>query len=138
MTSTLVDSNILLDIVSTAQSWNDWSARKLQMAADEGEVIINPIIYAEASIRFFDQENFEQLIIGSRILKEPLPWDAAFAAGKAHGNYRRSGGIRERTLPDFFIGAHALVKGYQLLTRDARRYRVHFPTVDIIAPDTHP
>jgi predicted nucleic acid-binding protein len=102
------------------------------------EVIINPIIYAEASIRFLEQSNFEQLIVGTNIIKEPFPWDAAFLAGKAHAAYRRSGGLRERTLPDFFIGAHALVKGHRLLTRDARRYRVHFPTLDIIAPDTHP
>jgi predicted nucleic acid-binding protein len=138
MTSTLVDSNILLDIISVEQAWNGWSSRRLQIAADEGDVIINHVIYAEASIRFVDQGSFESLIQGTRIVKEQLPWEAAFAAGKAHGNYRRSGGTRERTLPDFFVGAHAQVRNYRILTRDARRYRMHFPALEIIAPDTHP
>jgi hypothetical protein len=138
MTSTLIDSNILLDIVSVDHAWSGWSSRRLQMAADEGDVIINPIIYAEASIRFVDQGSFEELILSTRIAKEALPWEAAFAAGKAHIKYRRSGGTRERTLPDFFVGAHAQVRKYRILTRDARRYRMLFPDVEIIAPDKHP
>lgn len=138
MTSSLIDTNIILDIVSEDQSWNKWSAEKLRRLGNEGPMFINQIIYAEASTNFFRREEFEQLLTISRIDREQLPFDAAFAAGKAQAEYRGRGGARERTLPDFLIGAHALVKGYQLLTRDARRYRVHFPTVDIIAPDTHP
>jgi predicted nucleic acid-binding protein len=138
MTSSLIDTNIILDIVSEDQSWTKWSAEKLRRLGNEGPMLINQIIYAEASTNFFRREEFEQLLTISRIDREQLPFDAAFAAGKAQAEYRRKGGARERTLPDFLIGAHALVKGYQLLTRDARRYRVHFPTVDIIAPDTHP
>jgi predicted nucleic acid-binding protein len=138
MTSSLIDTNIILDIVSLDQSWSKWSAEKLRRLGNEGAMFINQIVYAEASTNFFRREEFDQLMANSRIDREALPFDAAFEAGKAQAEYRQRGGVRERTLPDFLIGAHALVKGYRLLTRDARRYRAHFPELDIIAPDTHP
>ncbi|MGE0211722.1 MAG: type II toxin-antitoxin system VapC family toxin [Parvibaculaceae bacterium] len=135
--STLVDSNVILDLVSAGE-WTGWSKAKLQTHASEGQIVLNPVIYAEASSKFVFQGDFESMIRHAGFMREDCPWDAAYIAGQAHLLYRRRGGTRERTLPDFLIGAHALVKGHTLLTRDARRYREYFPNLDIIAPDTHP
>ena len=138
MTSTLVDSNVVLDVLDADQGWGEWSARKIAEAGDSGRVIINPIIFAEVSISFMYFAEFDLLISSINLAREPLPWEAAFEAGRAHQLYRRRSGMRDRTLPDFFIGAHAAVEGYRLLTRDPRCYRTYFPTVQLIAPDTHP
>jgi predicted nucleic acid-binding protein len=137
MTSTLIDSNVLIDVVKDLDPWRVWAAARLSEAADRGRIIVNQIVVAETAIRFRDYGAAETLNL-PQLTRESLPWDAAFEAGRAHRAYRRRGGARERTLPDFLIGAHALVRGYRLLTRDARRYRAYFPTLDIIAPDTHP
>jgi hypothetical protein len=106
-------------------------------ASDAGSVVVNQVIFAETAVRFD-----EPIAIGifplNEIARESIPWEAAFQAGQAHLQYRRRGGARERTLPDFLIGAHARVMGYLLLTRDPRRYRGYFPDVELIAPDTHP
>lgn len=138
MTSTLIDSNVILDILDLDQPWSKWSADKLRRLGNERPLVINPIIYAEIAASFDHEEEVEAALPKSRFNREDLPFPAAFLAGQAHYEYRRRGGARDRTLPDFFIGAHALVKGYRLLTRDARRYRAHFPKLEIIAPDTHP
>lgn len=135
--STLVDSNIILDLIDEGE-WTEWSNAKLQKAASEGQIILNPVIYAEASSKFVFQADFESMIRLAGIMREDFPWDASYIAGQAHLLYRRRGGTRERTLPDFLVGAHAFAKGHTLLTRDARRYREYFPDLDIIAPDTHP
>ncbi|MGO7029267.1 type II toxin-antitoxin system VapC family toxin, partial [Rhizobium johnstonii] len=66
------------------------------------------------------------------------PFPAAYRAGMAHAKYRRRGGLNERTLPDFFIWAHALDRSHRLLTRDGARYRSYIPEIDIISPETHP
>ena len=95
--------------------------------------MINPIIYGEVSIGFRDVETLEAALQPA-FRRESIPWDAAFLAGKSFVTYRRRGGVRRAPLPDFFIGAHAAVRGHRLLTRDARRYRVYFPTVELIAP----
>ena len=138
MTSTLVDSNVLIDVLVAQQPWRDWSHAWLRNAVDSGEVVINQIVYAETAMQFEETEAIEDVISLVRPTRESIPWDAAHAAGRAHRDYRRRGGSRDRTLPDFLIGAHALVKGYRLLTRDPRRYRRYFPSLEIIAPDTHP
>ena len=138
MTSTIVDSNVLLDLISQAGSWRAWSQGQVRRLSGAGKLLINCVIYAEASAEFDSRRAFEQTFPSDRFLYEPLPQDAAQLAGRTHLDYRRSGGGRERTLPDFLIGAHAQVKGYRLLTRDARRYRTYFPALDIVAPDSHP
>jgi predicted nucleic acid-binding protein len=138
MTSTIVDSVVLIDIIVDDRRWADWSNGVILEAGRAGHLVINPIIYAEIAANFGQEEEVEKVLSKSRFSREDLPYPAAFVAGRAHYEYRRRGGARERTLPDFLIGAHALVKGYRLLTRDARRYRMHFPTLEIIAPDTHP
>jgi len=132
--ATLVDSNVLLDILVNDPRWFAWSYSATEAARDQGPLIINPLIYAEVSAGFATAEEIDGLLDPSEIFREQIPWSAAFLAGKAHLRYRRSGGTRTNTLPDFFIGAHAAVTGLRLLTRDPRRYRTYFPTLEILAP----
>jgi predicted nucleic acid-binding protein len=132
---TLVDSNVLLDVLTEDATWLDWSLRALAAAAEAGPLSINPVIYAEVSIRFTTVEAVEAALPAADFRREPIPWAAAFLAGKAFVDYRRNRGTRATTLPDFFVGAHAAVAGLSLLTRDVGRYRTYFPTVPLIAPD---
>lgn len=131
---TLVDSNVLLDILTEDVTWSEWSQDALAHAADVGPLYVNPVIYSEVSIRFSTVESLEDALPSQDYRREPLPWAAAFLAGKAFLDYRRNNGTRLSTLPDFFIGAHAAVADLALLTRDARRYRTYFPTVDLVTP----
>jgi predicted nucleic acid-binding protein len=131
---TLVDSNVLLDIITENDEWLDWSATMLEQAADEGALYINPIVYAEVSIHFSRVEDLDETLPRDYYRRIDLPWPAAFLAGQALLRYRRGGGVRRSPLPDFFIGAHAAISALTLLTRDARRYRTYFPTVRLIAP----
>uniref|UniRef100_A0A831UDT7 Type II toxin-antitoxin system VapC family toxin n=1 Tax=Geobacter metallireducens TaxID=28232 RepID=A0A831UDT7_GEOME len=130
----LVDSNVLLDVLEDDQEWYGWSAEHLARCAEDSVLAINPIIYSEVSIGFERVEDLEDALPIQAFERRPLPWEAAFLAGKCFLTYRRSGGIRRSPLPDFFIGAHALVEGMQLLTRDAARYRTYFPKLKLIAP----
>jgi predicted nucleic acid-binding protein len=130
----MVDSNVILDVASDDAKWIDWSASMLAAAAQKGRLVINPLIYAEVSCGFDRIELLEEAVPPEYYLREPLPWSAAFLAGKVFLTYRRSGGTRPAPLPDFYIGAHAAIAGYTLLTRDARRYRTYFPKLQIIAP----
>lgn len=134
MTATLVDSNVVLDIADEDAEWLDWSSAMLAKAAERGPVVINPIIYGEVSTRYDSIEALDDALPLDFYVRAPLPWEAAFLAAKAFRHYRRRGGTRSSTLPDFFIGAHAAVTGMTLLTRDARRYRAYFPKLRIIAP----
>ena len=130
----LVDSNVLLDIATEDVTWGEWSSRALEETAQSEPLAINPIIYAEVSIRFETIEELEDVLPADSFRREPLPFEAGFLAGKAFLAYRRRGGRRSTPLPDFYIGAHAAVAGYRLLTRDATRYRTYFPSVELIAP----
>jgi predicted nucleic acid-binding protein len=132
--STLVDSCILLDVITGDERWADWSAVQVASAMDTGRIVINPLIYAEVSVGYETVEELEELLPASDYEREPLPYVAGFAAGKAFLRYRRAGGDKRSPMPDFYIGAHAAVSGYRLLTRDVSRYRTYFPTVEIIAP----
>ena len=132
--TTLVDSNVLLDFLSQDEEWSDWSASMLAEAAEQGTVALNPIIYAEVSIRYDRIEDLDLALPGEYFVRLPIPYEAAFLAGKVFLRYRRRGGARSSPLPDFFIGAHAAVSGLTLLTRDARRYRSYFPKLRIVAP----
>ncbi len=135
MTPILVDSNVLIDVLSGPGAWTAWSADALRRAADEAVIVINPIIYGEVSIGFAAVEALDQDLPAAWIRREDIPYPAAFLAGKCFVDYRRRGGTRRTPLPDFYIGAHAAVAGYRLLTRDARRYRTYFPTLELIAPE---
>ena len=131
----LVDSNVILDIATEDRTWFQWSSETLARYAETHMLVINPIIYAEVSIGFDRIEDVEMLFSPSFFRREPLPWEAAFLAGKCFLAYRRKGGKRGSTLPDFFIGAHAAIAGIPLLTRDTSRYRTYFPGVKLIAPE---
>ena len=130
----LVDSSVLLDVLTEDPRWYAWSAGAVARCADEAALAINPIIYAEVSIRFARIEELEEALEPHLFERLALPWEAAFLAGKCFVNYRRRGGRRESPLPDFYIGAHAAISGLSLLTRDAARYRTYFPTLHLIAP----
>jgi predicted nucleic acid-binding protein len=131
---TLVDSSVVLDIVTDDPAWGDWSADALAQARDDGRLVINPIVYAEVSMGFERIEDLDESIPASDFEREPLPYQAGFVAGKAFLIYRKRGGVRHSPLPDFYIGAHAALSGYRLLTRDATRFRTYFPSVEVIAP----
>jgi len=133
-TAVLVDSNVILDIATDDPSWGGWSAQALARAADQSTLVINPLIYAEVSIGFDRVEDLDALLPPDVFRRLPLPFEAAFLAGKAFAVYRRRGGNKVAPLPDFYIGAHAAVEGFRLLTRDARRYRTYFPKLEILAP----
>jgi predicted nucleic acid-binding protein len=130
----LVDSNVLIDVLTDDSEWAERSATALARAADNSRLAINPIIYAEVSIGFERIEELEAALPASTFERLPLPWAAAFLAGKCFVRYRRAGGARRSPQPDFYIGAHAAVAGLTLLTRDARRYRTYLPRLRIITP----
>lgn len=134
MSETLVDSNVILDIMTEDRDWSEWSASALQRQADRSILVINPLVYAEVSIRFERIEDLDDALPPTLFRRDPLPWEAAFLAGKSFVAYRRRGGARHAPLPDFYIGAHAAVAGMALLTRDASRYRSYFPSLEMIAP----
>ena len=130
----LVDSNILLDVATNDPDWGDWSAAALAEVAEHTTLFINPIIYAEVSIGYTTIETLDAVLPATLYQREPLPWEAAFLAGKSFLHYRRLGGARTSPLPDFYIGAHAAIGRLALLTRDAARYSSYFPKVEILAP----
>jgi predicted nucleic acid-binding protein len=131
---TLADSSVILDIVTEDPAWGEWSADALAQALDDGPLVINPIVYAEVSVGFDRIEDLNGAVPAGDFQREALPYEAGFLAGKAFLAYRRRGGLRRSPFPDFYIGAHAAVRGYRLLSRDAARYRTYFPTVALIAP----
>ena len=133
MSGVLVDANVLLDVLTKDPDWSDWASMALAEAANVSRLVINPIIYAEVSVHYSRIEALDEALPRSMLDREPVPYEAAFLAGKALVAYRRRGGARTSPLPDFFIGAHAAVAGHGILTRDARRYRTYFPKLDLIA-----
>lgn len=130
----LVDTNVIVDILSRDPRWLEWSAATLRACGDTGPLAINPIIYAELSVGFERIEDLEQALPEADWARLPLPWSAGYLAGRCFGQYRRRGGTRVRPLPDFYIGAHAAVEGLTLITRDVSRFRTYFPTVELVAP----
>ena len=136
LTPVLVDTNIILDVSTNDADWYAWSAEALERVADDSTLVINPIIYAEVSVGYKRIEDLERTLPASVFRRDALPYEAAFLAGKAFLKYRQRGGRSKlRPLPDFYIGAHAAVAGFRLLTRDPTRYRTYFPGVHVIAPD---
>ena len=134
MTDVLVDSNVILDVLTEDPQWFEWSAQMLTEYVDRGMLVINPLIYAEISIGFNQVEELESALPNDFFRRDPLPYEAAFLAGQSFLEYRRRGGDRRSPLPDFYIGAHAAVTGMPLLTRDVNRYRTYFPALQLITP----
>jgi predicted nucleic acid-binding protein len=131
----MIDSNVLLDLVTEDPVWFRWSEAAIQNAADTSRLVINAVIFAEVSVGYGRIEDMDAALSTNLLEREALPYEAAFLAGKAFATYRRRGGLKRSPLPDFFIGAHAAIGRYRLLTRDAGRYRAYFPTVTLITPD---
>ena len=132
--TTLVDSNVILDVVTDDAAWSARSRRALERAADEGGLAINPIVYAEVSVGYDRIGDLDAALPPETFARLPLPWAAGFLAGECFVRYRRAGGTRRSPLPDFYIGAHAAIEGLTLLTRDARRYRTYLPRLSVITP----
>lgn len=131
---TLVDTCVLLDVLTDDPTWADWSEGAIADARDAGALVINPIIYAEVSAGFDAIEELDAAVPADDFGRQPLPYDAGFLASRAFITYRRRGGARRSPLPDFYIGAHAAARGYRLLTRDVARYRDYFPKLHIVSP----
>ena len=134
MSAILVDSNVILDIFTQDRRWLTWSSQALAKAANESRLVVNPIVYGEVSICFERIEELDEALPSSMFDREDLPFEAAFLAGKAFLAYRRRTGTKTSPLPDFYVGAHAAIRGYRVLTRDVGRYRTYFPKLHLIAP----
>lgn len=130
----LIDTNVLLDVVTDDPTWVDWSQQQLNFAALRDRLAINPVVYAEFSSRFRRIEDLDAMLASVEISVADIPRSALFLAGQVFKTYRSRGGPRTSILPDFFIGAHAAVLNAALITRDAGRYRTYFPTIELIAP----
>jgi predicted nucleic acid-binding protein len=131
----LVDTNVIIDLAQEDAVWSEWSAQAIGYLGDRLALAINPIILAEVAAVYATPEELDAALPPAIYRRDPLPWEAAFLAGRAFVAYRRRGGMRRSPLPDFYIGAHAAVTGMLLLTRDASRYRTYFPTLRIVAPE---
>lgn len=132
--SIIVDSNVIIDVLTKNKFWYEWSSEQLKKFVETNVLIINPIIYSEISIGFDNIEDLEEVLPLDIFVRENLPWEAAFLAGKCYLNYRKHSGNKTSPLPDFYIGAHATVTGRALLTRDTKIYREYFPRLNIISP----
>jgi predicted nucleic acid-binding protein len=129
---THVDANVIVDVITEDPKWGDWSTKALRDAAESTTLTINPIIFAEVSMKFDRIEDADRALVDFE--RRILPYEAGFLAGKAFLAYRRRGGAKRSPMPDFYVGAHAVVERMRLLTRDATRYRTHFPALEIVAP----
>jgi predicted nucleic acid-binding protein len=142
MPATLVDSCVLIDVLADDPTWADWSIQKLEALGGQAPLVINPLILAEISPRFARASDLEAALDVLPLQKQALPWDAAFLAGQAFKVYRqvksKGVGMQRSPMPDFYIGAHALLSGMRLLTRDAKRYRTYFPKLHVVCPESSP
>lgn len=136
--STVIDTNVLIDVLGPQTALRPWSIRALKQCAGEGPLILTPIVWAELAATSAAEEKLLRALSWLGLVRQELPFEAAFRAGKAHRRYRDAGGQRDRTLPDFLVGAHAEWGRHRLLTRDGARYRSYFPALDLISPETHP
>ena len=133
---TLVDSNVLVDVLANDPAWLSWSANALEACSLQSALLVNEIVYAELAVKSRSKAELDSALGVLGVAFERTPQEALYLAGKVYGRYRSAGGTRPTLLPDFFIGAHAQVARLPILTRDARRYRTYFPDVELITPDT--
>lgn len=130
----LVDTNVLVDVLQNDPQWADWSIAQLRAQAKLHVLTINPVVYSEMSLSFSTIEALDEVVLTLKLELRQIPRPALFLAARAFEQYRRRGGSKSQVLPDFFIGAHASVEGWPLLTRDASRFKTYFPTLNVIAP----
>ncbi len=139
---TLVDSCVLIDVLADDPQWAEWSIQKLEALGNQAPLVINPLILAEISPRFARASDLETALESLPLRRQDLPWDAAFLAGQAFKVYRqvknKGVGLQRSPMPDFYIGAHALLSGMRLLTRDAKRYSTYFPKLHVVSPESSP
>ena len=138
MTSVLIDTNIIIDVFGPETPFKAWSSEAILMLKPDAQFILSPVVWSELAGMMASEDVLAQSLARLNPVREALPFTAAYQAGLVHQRYRRAGGQRERTLPDFLVGAHAAVRSHRLLTRDVARYRSYFPALDIISPETHP
>jgi predicted nucleic acid-binding protein len=131
----LVDSNVLIDLINQASAWARWSEDQIRELGNREILVINPIILAEVSVTFASYEEVDAALPAAWYVRESLPWEAAYLAGRCYLQYRRRLGIKRSPMPDFYIGAHALVREHRILTRDPVLYRTYFPKLRLITPD---
>lgn len=134
---TLVDSNVLLDLITDDRRWAPWSLAELDAAGSRGPLMINPIVYAEIAGQFASRASLDEFVREGRLVMTSFSLDVLFQAGSTRRRYRQNGGAKARILPDFLIGAQAMVEGWRLLTRDVRTYGTYFPTVELITPSSN-
>ena len=134
MSGFLLDTNVLLDIATADPTWLVWSEGQFRVAAAQGPISINPIIYAELAPAFATQDDLDRWVDPTLFRRLPLPYAAGWLAAQAFVKYRRAGGVRNSPLPDFYIGAHAELEGLTFVTRDPARYRTCFPGIILVAP----
>ncbi len=127
----LVDSNVILDMMTDDPIWAEWSISTLE--SQQSILAINPIIFSEVSVKIDSIELVNTSL--SYFKRLDLPYEAAFLAGKAFMAYIKRKGGKTSPLPDFFIGAHASILGIPLITRDTSRYRTYFPKLELISPE---
>ncbi len=130
----MVDTNVLVDVLQNDPEWADWSTAQMRAQAAVHQLVISPVVYAEMSLSFSTLEALNRVVATLMLELREIPRPALFLAAKAYAQYRRRGGSQQQVLPDFFIGAHAAVEGWPLLTRDASRIRSYFPSVEVLAP----
>ena|SRR5689334_20482244 len=131
---TLVDSNVLVDVLANDAKWMEWSASALEAASLRGELLVNDIVYAELAVKSHSKADLDAALRTVGVIFQWVPEEALYLAGKVYDRYRAAGGTRQTLLPDFFVGAHAQIARVPLLTRDSRRYRTYFPDVSLITP----
>lgn len=134
MSGLLFDTSVLLDIATADPLWLPWSEKQFRMAATQGPILINPIIYAELAPSFASAADLDRWLDPAIFQRLPLPYAAGWLAAQAFVKYRRTGGNKSSPMPDFYIGAHAETEGLTLVTRDLSRYRTYFPKVTLITP----
>lgn len=134
MRPVLIDTSVLVDVATSDQAWGAWARGAIQHVLDHAVAVINPVIYAELAAGVPEIEALDAAVPPDLYRREAIPYAAAFLAGRAHHDYLGRGGSRRTPMPDFFIGAHASVAGYQLLTRDPVRVRTAFPRLELITP----
>ncbi|EIC29502.1 MULTISPECIES: type II toxin-antitoxin system VapC family toxin [Methylomicrobium] len=132
----LIDSGVVIDLSDPESAWFEWSVATLERLDQNNTLVINPIIYAECSIGFERIEEVEVLFEHLGFVIRPIPKEALFLAGKAFLQYKKRQGGKSNVLPDFFIGAHAVVANYRLMTRDRGRFSTYFPSVELIMPNS--
>jgi len=152
------DTNILLDILFDSAAYAEGSTRALREALTLGPVVVCPIVYAELAAQFPSHEELTAFLQDLTIRLVGFEADALFAAARAWRRYTarrgttaqcpecgrsfavkcpacsRSISWRQHVIPDFLIGAHALVQTEALLSRDRGYYRTYFPDLRLIVP----